>query len=39
MRHVASAGREDTGKPTLALHGHTDMLKLSPLFAHLFRRM
>jgi DNA-binding LytR/AlgR family response regulator len=39
MRQVASASRDDTGKLTLALHGRADRLKVSPLFAHLFRQM
>ncbi len=39
MRHVASASRDDTGKLTLSLHGRSDRLKVSPLFAHLFRQM
>jgi DNA-binding LytR/AlgR family response regulator len=39
MQHVASASRDETGKLTLALHGRADRLKVSPLFAHLFRQM
>lgn len=39
MKQVASANRDDTGKLTLALHGRPDRLKVSPLFAHLFRQM
>jgi DNA-binding LytR/AlgR family response regulator len=39
MQHVASATRDEMGKLTLALHGRTDRLKVSPLFAHLFRQM
>jgi DNA-binding LytR/AlgR family response regulator len=39
MRQVASASRDEMGKLTLALHGRTDRLKVSPLFAHLFRQM
>jgi DNA-binding LytR/AlgR family response regulator len=39
MKQVASASRDETGKLTLALHGRTDRLKVSPLFAHLFRQM
>jgi DNA-binding LytR/AlgR family response regulator len=39
LRHVASASRDETGKLTLALHGRADRLKVSPLFAHLFRQM
>jgi DNA-binding LytR/AlgR family response regulator len=39
MRHVASASRDEMGKLTLALHGRADRLKVSPLFAHLFRQM
>jgi DNA-binding LytR/AlgR family response regulator len=39
MKQVASASRDETGKLTLALHGRVDRLKVSPLFAHLFRQM
>jgi len=39
MQQVASASRDATGKLTLALHGRSDRLKVSPLFAHLFRQM
>ncbi len=39
MQQVASASRDETGKLTLALHGRADRLKVSPLFAHLFRQM
>ena len=39
MQQVASASRDETGKLTLALHGRSDRLKVSPLFAHLFRQM
>jgi DNA-binding LytR/AlgR family response regulator len=39
MQQVASASRDDAGKLTLALHGRADRLKVSPLFAHLFRQM
>jgi DNA-binding LytR/AlgR family response regulator len=39
MRQVASASRDEMGKLTLALHGRADRLKVSPLFAHLFRQM
>jgi DNA-binding LytR/AlgR family response regulator len=39
MKHVASASRDEMGKLTLALHGRADRLKVSPLFAHLFRQM
>jgi DNA-binding LytR/AlgR family response regulator len=39
MRQVASASRDELGKLTLALHGRADRLKVSPLFAHLFRQM
>jgi DNA-binding LytR/AlgR family response regulator len=39
MKHVASASRDEMGKLTLALRGRTDRLKVSPLFAHLFRQM
>jgi DNA-binding LytR/AlgR family response regulator len=39
LRHVASASRDELGKLSLALHGRADRLKVSPLFAHLFRQM
>lgn len=39
MRQVASASRDETGKLSLALRGRTDRLKVSPLFAHLFKQM
>lgn len=39
MRCVASASRDEMGKLSLALHGRADRLKVSPLFAHLFRQM
>ena len=39
MRHVTSASRDDTGKLTLHLRDRTDKLRVSPLFAHLFRQM
>jgi DNA-binding LytR/AlgR family response regulator len=39
MRRVASASRDEMGKLSLALHGRADRLKVSPLFAHLFRQM
>jgi DNA-binding LytR/AlgR family response regulator len=39
MKQVASASRDDTGKLTLTLRGRADRLKVSPLFAHLFRQM
>jgi DNA-binding LytR/AlgR family response regulator len=39
MQQVASASRDELGKLTLALHGRADRLKVSPLFAHLFRQM
>jgi DNA-binding LytR/AlgR family response regulator len=39
MKQVASASRDEMGKLTLALHGRTDRLKVSPLFAHLFKQM
>lgn len=39
LQHVASASRDDSGKLTLSLHGRADRLKVSPLFAHLFRQM
>jgi DNA-binding LytR/AlgR family response regulator len=39
LRHVASAIRDDSGKLQLTLRGRSDKLKVSPLFAHLFRQM
>ncbi|CAH0281818.1 Transcriptional regulatory protein YehT [Massilia sp. Bi118] len=39
MRQVASASRDETGKLSLALRGRSDRLKVSPLFAHLFKQM
>lgn len=39
LRHVASASRDDMGKLTLALRGRPERLRVSPLFAHLFRQM
>ena len=39
MRHVTSASRDDAGKLTLHLRNRTDKLRVSPLFAHLFRQM
>lgn len=39
LDHVASAGRDPMGKLALSLRGRQDRLKVSPLFAHLFRQM
>jgi DNA-binding LytR/AlgR family response regulator len=39
LRHVASASRDDFGKLQLSLRGRPEKLKVSPLFAHLFRQM
>jgi DNA-binding LytR/AlgR family response regulator len=39
LRHVASAMRDDTGKTVLQLRGRTERLRVSPLYAHLFRQM
>ena len=39
LKHVASASRDEMGKLSLALRGRSDRLKVSPLFAHLFRQM
>lgn len=39
LDHVASASRDPMGKLVLALRGRPDRLKVSPLFAHLFRQM
>ncbi|CDG84795.1 LytR/AlgR family response regulator transcription factor [Janthinobacterium agaricidamnosum] len=36
---IDSATRDDTGKLTLNLRGHAAQLKVSPLYAHLFRQM
>lgn len=39
LRHVLSATRDDTGKLALQLRGRDDRLRVSPLFAHLFKQM
>jgi DNA-binding LytR/AlgR family response regulator len=39
LRHVASASRDELGKLQLLLRGRPERLKVSPLFAHLFRQM
>jgi DNA-binding LytR/AlgR family response regulator len=39
LRHVAGASRDDAGKLTLHLRNRPDKLRVSPLFAHLFRQM
>jgi DNA-binding LytR/AlgR family response regulator len=39
LRHVTSASRDDAGKLTLHLRDRADTLRVSPLFAHLFRQM
>jgi DNA-binding LytR/AlgR family response regulator len=39
LRHVQSATRDDAGKVALDLRGRADRLRVSPLFAHLFRQM
>jgi DNA-binding LytR/AlgR family response regulator len=39
LRHVTSASRDDAGKLTLHLRDRPDKLRVSPLFAHLFRQM
>jgi DNA-binding LytR/AlgR family response regulator len=39
LRCVTSATRDDAGKLTLHLRNRTDTLRVSPLFAHLFRQM
>jgi DNA-binding LytR/AlgR family response regulator len=39
MRHVTSASRDEAGKLTLHLRSRSDTLRVSPLFAHLFRQM
>ena len=39
LRFVTSASRDDAGKMTLHLHDRADVLRVSPLFAHLFRQM
>lgn len=39
LRHVTGATRDDAGKLALHLRGRRDRLRVSPLFAHLFRQM
>jgi len=39
LDHVASASRDPMGKLALSLRGRQDRLRVSPLFAHLFRQM
>jgi len=39
LRHVASAVRDDMGKTALVLRGRAERLRVSPLYAHLFRQM
>jgi DNA-binding LytR/AlgR family response regulator len=39
LRHVASAVRDDAGKLALVLRGRAERLRVSPLYAHLFRQM
>jgi DNA-binding LytR/AlgR family response regulator len=39
LRHVTGAMRDDAGKLALHLRGRSDRLRVSPLFAHLFRQM
>ncbi|WP_296950421.1 LytTR family DNA-binding domain-containing protein [uncultured Massilia sp.] len=39
LRHVAGASRDDAGKLALQLRGRQDRLRVSPLFAHLFKQM
>jgi len=39
LRHVASAVRDDAGKTALVLRGCAQRLRVSPLYAHLFRQM
>nr|AGU11958.1 LytTr DNA-binding domain [uncultured organism] len=39
LHYVSSASRDDAGKLTLGLRSRADKLKVSPLFAHLFRQM
>jgi DNA-binding LytR/AlgR family response regulator len=36
---IASATRDEVGKLTLQLRGRNDQLRVSPLYAHLFRQM
>jgi len=39
LRHVAAACRDDAGKLVLTLRGRGERLRVSPLYAHLFRQM
>ncbi|MDN4055048.1 LytTR family DNA-binding domain-containing protein [Massilia sp. YIM B02763] len=39
LLHVAGASRDDAGKLALHLRGRGERLRVSPLFAHLFRQM
>ncbi len=39
LRHVAGASRDEAGKLALHLRGRQDKLRVSPLFAHLFKQM
>lgn len=39
VRQVAGASRDDAGKLALHLRNRTEKLRVSPLFAHLFRQM
>jgi DNA-binding LytR/AlgR family response regulator len=39
LRHVAAATRDDAGKMLLTLRGRDDRLRVSSLYAHLFRQM
>jgi DNA-binding LytR/AlgR family response regulator len=39
VRQVAGASRDDGGKLTLHLRGKQERVRVSPLFAHLFRQM
>ena len=36
---IASAQREESGKLVLTLHGRAERLRVSPLYAHLFKQM
>lgn len=39
LRCVAQAGRDDGGRVVLGLRNRPEKLKVSPVYAHLFRQM
>ncbi len=39
IHSVASSARDEMGKVTLSLRGRPQKLRVSPLYAHLFRQM